>query len=114
MSILYKLLKRHSASCHVPPRALQLVTPRRWDLGVGVAAKTRPNWYSEVPCVRGVPLHIQIPSQSGELSDRPAPQYHPASGTVRAVERSLNGSSAKQGFPPRVQQDYGGEVQAGA
>jgi putative transposase len=27
--------------------------------------------------------------------------YHPASGTVRAVERSLNGSSAKQGFPLR-------------
>jgi hypothetical protein len=40
--------------------------------------------------------------------------YHPALGTVRAVERSLNASLAKQGCSHRVQQEYGGEGQAGA
>ena len=49
MGILCKPLKRHSASCRVPHQALQLVPPRRWELGGGVAAPTRPHWHSEVP-----------------------------------------------------------------
>ena len=37
--------------------------------------KNRPNWHSGVPSVRGIHLHNQSPSQSVELSVRPAPRH---------------------------------------
>jgi len=39
MSIFRKTLQRHGASRHVPQQAFQLVTPRRWDLGVRMERK---------------------------------------------------------------------------
>jgi hypothetical protein len=36
MGIFRKTLQRHSASYRVPQQALQLITPMRWHLGVGV------------------------------------------------------------------------------
>jgi hypothetical protein len=39
MGIFRKTLKRHSASRRIPQQAFQLVTPMRWDLGVGMERK---------------------------------------------------------------------------
>ena len=35
----FKTLQRHGAPCRVPQQALQLITPVRWHLGVGVQRK---------------------------------------------------------------------------
>src|SRR5207249_5159241 len=35
----FKTLQRHGAPCCVPQQALQLITPVRWHLGVGVQRK---------------------------------------------------------------------------
>ena len=39
MGIFRKTLQRHGASCRVPQQALQLITPIRGHLGVGVQRK---------------------------------------------------------------------------
>ena len=39
IGIFFKTLQRHGASRRVPNQAFQLVTPMRWDLGVGVQRK---------------------------------------------------------------------------
>jgi hypothetical protein len=39
MGIFRQPLQRHGASCRVPQQALQLITPIRWHLGVGVQRK---------------------------------------------------------------------------
>ena len=40
MGIFLKTFKRHSASACIPKQAFQLITPMRWNLGVGVEGKT--------------------------------------------------------------------------
>jgi hypothetical protein len=53
VGILCKTLKRHGAFCRIPNQALQLVTPMRRNLGVGVQGKPVDTGAASIPAGAG-------------------------------------------------------------